>query len=65
MFAISSNIDEYPQLAEQLKESRFVVQKQAKLFVQPNHSDYVRNFVKALLLPHQKEYGVIEQMGTV
>ncbi len=56
MFTLASSVDEYPQLAEQLKESRFVVQDQAKLFIQPNHSDYVHNFVKALLLAHQKEY---------
>jgi hypothetical protein len=58
MFNISSSVDEYPQLAEQLKDSRFVVQKQAKLFIQPNHSKYVHDFVKALLRPHQKEYGI-------
>jgi hypothetical protein len=65
MFSIASSVDEYPQLAEQLKDSRFVVQKQAKLFIQPNHSDYIHNFVKALLLPRQKEYRVVEQMDTV
>lgn len=54
MFTISSSADEYPELAEQLKESRFVVRKQAKLFIQPNHSDYIRNFVEALLLPREK-----------
>ena len=64
MFTIASSVDEYPQLAAQLKESRFVMQKQAKLFIQPNHSDYIRNFVKALLLPHQKESRVIEQINT-
>lgn len=64
MFAISSSIDEYPQLAAQLKESRFVMQKHAKLFIQPNHSDYIQNFVKALLLPQQKECRVVEPVST-
>jgi hypothetical protein len=65
MFTIASSADGYPQLAEKLKGSRFILKKQAKLFIQPNHSNYVHNFVKTLLLPPQKECRVVEQMNTI
>ncbi|HEU5374642.1 MAG TPA: hypothetical protein VFV38_04310 [Ktedonobacteraceae bacterium] len=55
MFSMSSIVDEWPEFGVQLKESRFVVQKQAKLFVQLNHTEYLRNFIEAVLLPASKE----------
>jgi hypothetical protein len=55
MFAMASSVDEWPQFAERLTESRFVVKKQAKLFIQINHTEYLRSFVEAILLPVQRE----------
>ncbi len=55
MFSISSHVEEYPQLAEHLKESRFKLKEQAKLFIQPNDADYLRSFIEAVLLPIQRE----------
>ena len=36
---------------EQLEILRFIVKKHAQLFVQINHSEYLENFINAVLLP--------------
>jgi Uncharacterized protein encoded in toxicity protection region of plasmid R478, contains von Willebrand factor (vWF) domain len=55
MFALSSDADEWPQLSARLKDSRFVLKSQSKLFVQINHAEYLQNFIEALLFPTEKE----------
>lgn len=55
MFSMASSVDEWPQLGERLTESRFVVKKQAKLFMQINHTEYLRSFIEAILLPVKRE----------
>jgi hypothetical protein len=56
MFSMASSVDDWPELGEQLRDSRFVVRKHAKLFVQMNHSQYLENFINAVLLPLDEEY---------
>jgi hypothetical protein len=64
MFSMASTIDDWPEFSERLKDSRFVVKKHARLFVQINHSEYLENFVHAILLPLNREHGYIkEQMN--
>ena len=55
MYSIASYVDEWPQFGQQLMESRFTVKKQAKLFIQINHTAYLRNFIEAILLPVGRE----------
>ena len=61
MFSMASSVDEWPELSERLRESRFVVKRNAKFFVQINHSDYLESFINALLLPIEKEHSYLEQ----
>jgi hypothetical protein len=55
MFSMASSVDEWPQFGEHLAESRFAVKKQAKLFIQINHTEYLRNIIEAILLPVESE----------
>ena len=55
MFSMSSTVDEWPEFGERLKESRFIVKKQGKLFIQVNHSEYLQNMIEAILLPVERE----------
>lgn len=55
MFSMASSVDEWPQFGERLSESRFVVKKRAKLFMQINHTEYLRSFIEAILLPVKRE----------
>ena len=59
MFSMASSVDDWPEFGERLKDSRFVVKKHAKLFVQINHSEYLENFVSAVLLPLDREHRFI------
>ncbi len=56
MFSMASTVDEWPELGEQLRNSRFEVRKNARLFVQVNHSQYLENFINAVLVPLDEEY---------
>ena len=60
MFSMASSVDEWPQFGERLQESRFVVKKQAKLFIQINHAEYLQNMIEAILLPVQREQNEID-----
>ncbi len=44
------------EFGEQLRDSRFIVKKHAQLFVQINHSEYLENFINAVLLPIDEEH---------
>jgi hypothetical protein len=55
MFSMASSVEEWPQLGERLVEGRFVLKKQARFFLQINHTGYLRNFIEAMLLPVQRE----------
>jgi hypothetical protein len=55
MFSLSSSVDEWPAFREKLQQSRFVLKKQSKLFIQINHAEYLQNFMEAVLLPIDKE----------
>ena len=55
MFSIASSIDEWPEFGKRLMASRFTIKKQAKLFVQINHTAYLKNFIEAILLPVERE----------
>lgn len=57
MFSMASSVDDWPEFGKRLKDSRFVVKKRAKLFVQINHSEYLENVVNAVLLPLDREHG--------
>jgi len=56
MFSMASSVDEWPEFGEQLRDSRFIVKKHAQLFVQINHSEYLENFINAVLLPIDEEH---------
>lgn len=60
MFSMASSVSEWPQFGERLKDSRFLVKRNAKLFVQINHSEYLENFINAVLLPLKREHRCIE-----
>ncbi len=61
MFSMASSVDEWPEFSERLRDSRFVVKRNAKLFVQINHSEYLESFINALLLPIEKEHSYLKQ----
>lgn len=61
MFSIASSVDEWPEFSERLRDSRFVVKRNAKLFIQINHSEYLESFINALLLPLEKEHSYLKQ----
>lgn len=61
MFSMASSVDEWPQFAVRLTESRFTVKKRAKLFIQINHTEYLRSFIEAILLPVQREQQLAQQ----
>ena len=61
MFSMASSVDKWPELSERLRDSRFVVKRNAKLFVQINHSEYLESFINALLLPIEKEHSYLKQ----
>jgi hypothetical protein len=61
MFLMASSVDEWPELSERLRDSRFVVKRNAKFFVQINHSEYLESFINALLLPIEKEHSYLKQ----
>jgi hypothetical protein len=61
MFSMASSVDEWPELSEHLRDSRFVVKRNAKFFVQINHSEYLESFINALLLPIEKEHNYLKQ----
>ena len=56
MFSMASHVDEWPEFGERLKNSRFQIKRHAKLFVQINHSEYLENFINAVLLPLEREH---------
>ncbi len=60
MFSLSSSVDEWPEFREKLQESRFLLKKQSKLFIQINHAEYLQNFIEAVLLPIDKEMAQFE-----
>jgi len=60
MFSMASSVDDWPEFGEHLRDSRFLVKKHAKLFVQINHSEYLGNFIEAVLLPLENEYRFIK-----
>jgi len=64
MFLMASSVDDWPAFGEQLRDSRFVVKKHAKLFVQINHSEYLENFIKAVLIPLDEERRVLKSETT-
>jgi len=61
MFLMASSVDEWPQFGERLAESRIAVKKQAKLFIQINHTEYLRNVIEAILLPVERAATVTER----
>jgi hypothetical protein len=63
MFSMASSVDEWPEFSERLRDSRFVVKRNAKLFVQINHSEYLESFINALLLPLEKEHSYLLQIA--
>jgi hypothetical protein len=64
MFSMASSVEEWPQFGERLTESRFVINKQAKFFLQINHTEYLRNFIEAILLPVQREQHLVQKGNT-
>jgi uncharacterized protein YegL len=64
MFSMASSVDDWPAFGEQLRDSRFVVKNHAKLFVQINHSEYLENFIKAVLIPLDEERRVLKSETT-
>ena len=61
MFSLSSSVDEWSELREKLQESRFILKKQSKLCIQINYAEYLQNFIKAVLLPIDKEMEQFKQ----
>src|SRR6266567_1339258 len=61
MFSMASSVEEWPQFGERLTESRFVINKHAKLFLQINHTEYLRSFIEAILLPVQREQRLVQK----
>lgn len=55
MFSMASSVDEWPQVGRSLEGSRFIVKREAKLFIQVNHATYLQNLIEAILLPTHKE----------
>jgi hypothetical protein len=64
MFSMASSVEEWPQFGEHLTESRFVINKQAKFFLQINHTEYLRSFIEAILLPVQREQHLVQKGNT-
>jgi hypothetical protein len=64
MFSMASSVEEWPQFRERLAESRFVINKQAKFFLQINHTEYLRSFIEAILLPVQREQHLVQKGNT-
>ncbi len=60
MFSMASSVDEWPEFGEQLGDSRFIVKKHAQLFVQINHSEYLENFINAVLQPLDEEHKFLQ-----
>jgi hypothetical protein len=60
MFSMASSVDEWPEFGKQLRDSRFIVKKHAQLFVQINHSEYLENFINAVLQPLEEEHKFLE-----
>ncbi len=60
MFSMASSVDEWPEFGEQLRDSRFIVKKHAQLFVQINHSEYLENFINAVLQPLDEEHKFLQ-----
>lgn len=61
MFSMASSVDEWPEFGEQLSDSRFMVKKHARLFVQINHSEYLENFINAVLQPLEEEHKFLQK----
>lgn len=55
MFSMASSIDEWPEFTQKLRQSRFSIKKNARLFTQLNHTEHIRNFMEAILLPIERE----------
>jgi len=61
LFSMASSIEEWPQFGQRLAESRFSIKKQVKLFVQVNHSEYLKSFIEAIVLPTERERRMQEE----
>ncbi len=61
MFSMASSVDEWPEFGRRLQESRFVLKKQAKLFIQINHAEYLQNVIEAILLPVESEQRLVRE----
>ncbi len=55
MFSLASTIDEWSEFAQRLGQSRFSIKENAKLFIQLNHTEHLKNFIEAILLPIERE----------
>lgn len=55
MFAMASSVDEWSLFGRGLEQSRFIVKRGAKLFVQVNHTENLRGLCEAILLPVDRE----------
>jgi len=61
LFSIASSVEEWPQFGQRLAESRFSIKKQVKLFIQVNHSEYLKSFIEAIVLPIGRERRIQEE----
>lgn len=61
LFSMASSVEEWPQFGQRLTESRFSIKKQVKLFIQVNHSEYLKSFIEAIVLPVERERRMKEE----
>lgn len=61
MFSMASLGEEWPEFSRRLQESRFIVKKQAKLFIQINHAEYLQSVIEAILLPVESEQRLVRE----
>lgn len=55
MFSMASSGEEWPEFIQSLIKSRFIAKPQSKFFIQINHTEHLRDFVEAVLLPIDRE----------
>lgn len=55
MFSMASSVEEWPEFTQSLIKSRFIAKPQSKFFIQINHTEHLRDFVEAVLLPIDRE----------
>jgi hypothetical protein len=55
MFSLASTIDEWPEFTQRLGQGHFSIKKNVKLSMQINHTERLKSFIEAILLPIERE----------